>query len=58
MKKAVRKECTAENRAIKKTSKQDETEYLLASPANRRHILKSIQDIKEGRVVNAELIRL
>ena len=27
----------------------DETEYLLASPANKEHLLRSIRDLEEGR---------
>ena len=28
---------------------QDETEYLLSSPANREHLEKAIEDVKQGR---------
>ena len=28
---------------------QDETEYLLSSPANREHLLKAIKDVEEGK---------
>ena len=29
----------------------DETEYLMSSPANREHLLKSIKEVEEGKVI-------
>jgi len=30
---------------------QDETEYLLSSPANREHLEKSIREIEQGKII-------
>ena len=30
---------------------QDETEYLMSSPANREHLLKSIKEVEEGKII-------
>ena len=47
--------------ALEAYNKMDETDYLLSSEANRIEIEKSIQDVKEGKVVNftmEELIKM
>jgi hypothetical protein len=31
---------------------QDETEYLLCSPANREHLEKSIREIEQGKMIS------
>jgi len=33
---------------------QDETEYLLSSPANREHLEKAIENVKQGKVITFE----
>ena len=33
---------------------QDETEYLLSSPANREHLEKAIENVKQGKVISFE----
>jgi antitoxin YefM len=38
--------------ALEAYNKMDETNYLLSSEANRTELEKSIQDVKEGKVVN------
>jgi antitoxin YefM len=35
---------------------QDETEYLLSSPANREHLEKAIEDVKQGKTITFETI--
>ena len=30
---------------------QDETEFLLSSPANREHLEKAIENVKQGKVI-------
>ena len=35
---------------------QDETEYLLSSPANREHLEKAIENVKQGKVITFENI--
>ena len=30
---------------------QDETEYLLSSPANREHLEKSIREVEQGKII-------
>jgi hypothetical protein len=33
-------------------TEQDETEYLLCSPANREHLEKSIREIEQGKMIS------
>ncbi len=33
-----------------------ETKYLLSNPNNAKHLLDSIQQLKEGRIIQKELI--
>jgi hypothetical protein len=45
--------------AVKMANKKqvmDTTEYLMSNPANKRHLLKSIKQLKEGKVTERELI--
>jgi len=35
---------------------QDETEYLLSSPANREHLDKSIKELEEGKIITFETV--
>lgn len=46
--------CTS---SLKKRQKMDDTEYLLASPANKASLEKSIDEIKRGKVRRVELFR-
>jgi len=39
-------------------SEMDETAYLLSSPANRKSLLKSLEDIEAGRVVTKTMEEL
>jgi len=39
----------------KKINPSDETEYLLQSPANREHLLLSLREIEENKVVITDL---
>ena len=35
---------------------QDETEYLLSSPANREHLEKAIENVKQGKIITFETL--
>ena len=34
-----------------------ETQYLLGNPANKRHILESIKEIENGKIVKRDLVQ-
>ena len=44
--------------SIKKTEKQDETDYLMSNPANKKFIEESIEQVKAGKVRRVKLFRL
>ena len=35
---------------------QDETEYLMSSPANREHLNKSMQEVEEGHIITFKTV--
>ena len=35
---------------------QDETEYLLSSPANREHLEKSIKEVEQGKIISFDTV--
>lgn len=43
---------------IKKTERQDDTDYLMSNPANKKFIEESIEQVKAGKVKKVELFRL
>ena len=50
---------TYPNRDIKilvKEQEIDETEYLLSNPANREHLLRSIEEVKQGKIITFETL--
>ncbi len=38
--------------------KQDETEYLLADPENKAHLLAAIQQVEQNNLINVDLENL
>ena len=44
--------------SLDKYNSMNETEYLLHSPANRRHLLDSLRQLDEGEVVTMSLAEL
>jgi hypothetical protein len=40
----------------KQITLSDETDYLLSSPANAEHLRRSIEQLKQGQVLEKELI--
>ncbi len=44
--------------SLDKYNSMNETEYLLRSPANRRHVLESLRQLDEGEVVTTSLSEL
>lgn len=44
--------------SLDKYNSMNETEYLMKSPANRKHLLKSLEQLKEGKVVTKNFSEL
>ena len=44
--------------SLEKYNSMNETEYLMRSPANRKHLLNSLQQLEEGKVVTKDLSEL
>ncbi len=44
--------------SLDKYNSMNETEYLMRSPANRKHLLKSLQQLEEGKVVTKDFSEL
>lgn len=44
--------------SLDKYNSMNETEYLMRSPANRKHLLESMKQIEEGRVVTKDFSEL
>jgi len=44
--------------SLDKYNSMNETEYLMRSPANRKHLMESIKQIEEGRVVTKDFNEL
>ncbi len=44
--------------SLEKYNSLTETDYLLRSPANREHLLKSLNELEEGKIVTRDLEEL
>ena len=44
--------------SLDKYNSMNETEYLMKSPANRKHLLKSLQQLEEGKVLTKDFSEL
>jgi len=44
--------------SLDKYNSMNETEYLMRSEANRRHLMKSIRELEEGKVLTKDLSEL
>jgi antitoxin YefM len=44
--------------SLDKYNSLNETEYLMRSPANRKHLMESLRQIEEGKVINRDLSEL
>lgn len=44
--------------SLEKYNSLNETEYLMRSPANRKHLMESMKQLEEGKVVTKDLSEL
>ncbi len=40
---------------VESSDDEDETEYLLRSPANKKHLLDALENVKQGQVISVDL---
>lgn len=52
------KVCKSASRVLRRAEKQDDTDYLMSNPANKKFIEESLKEVKEGKVRKVELFRL
>lgn len=52
------KVCKSASRVLRRAEKQDDTDYLMSNPANKKFIEESLKEVKEGKVRKIELFRL
>jgi len=44
--------------SLDKYNSMNETEYLMRSPANRKHLMESMKELEEGRIITKDFSKL